>query len=245
MYSSLGLAALPTGSRRRSSVVWWSTPYAGWRSSRLQMRAMWRYALCFVLSQILCVGSALAQGAVQERRTALVIGNSTYQQSPLLNPVHDAQAMAAALQPLGFAVTRLENASKGQMSDAIRQFGEGIKRGGIGLFYFAGHGLQVQGENFLLPVDADIQDLNQVAAQGVEAKKVLQEIGQAKNHLNIVILDACRNNPFVKGASRGLIAPSDTTDGRARTDKTGGLAAYGGPGGHPDGVCDCAGLGGG
>jgi uncharacterized caspase-like protein len=161
---------------------------------------------------------------VQEPRIALIIGNSAYRQSPLTNPVNDAQAMAATLGTLGFTVTKLENASKGQMADAIRKFGDAIKRGGIGLFYFAGHGLQVQGENFLLPVDANIEDMNQVMAQGVEAKKVLQEMSSAKNSLNLVILDACRNNPFTQSASRGLNTQPDKTDGRTRADKAGGLA---------------------
>jgi len=185
---------------------------------------MWCYASFLVFAQVWCVGSALAQGAGQDRRIALIIGNSAYRQSPLTNPVNDAQAMAATLGSLGFTVTKLENASKGQMSDAIRKFGEAIKRGGVGLFYYAGHGLQVQGENFLLPVDANIEDINQVVAQGVEAKKVLQEMSNAKNLLNLVILDACRNNPFVQSASRGLNTQPDTADGRARADKAGGLA---------------------
>jgi len=199
-------------------------PHAGGRISRLTARAMWCYASFLVFAQMLLAGSALAQGAGQDRRIALIIGNSAYRQSPLTNPVNDAQAMAATLGSLGFTVTKLENASKGQMSDAIRKFGEAIKRGGVGLFYYAGHGLQVQGENFLLPVDANIEDINQVVAQGVEAKKVLQEMSNAKNHLNLVILDACRNNPFVQSVSRGLNTQPDTTDGRARADKAGGLA---------------------
>ena len=199
-------------------------PHTGWRLSCLKACALWWYALSLVLAQIWVGGSALAQGAGSERRTALIIGNSAYRQSPLTNPVNDAQAMATMLGSLGFTVTKLENASKGQMADAIRQFGEAIKRGGVGLFYYAGHGLQVQGENFLLPVDANIEDMNHVAAQGVEAKKVLQEMSNARNQLNLVILDACRNNPFAQSASRGLSTQPGTTDGRARADKPGGLA---------------------
>jgi len=94
---------------------------------------MWCYASFLVFAQMLLAGSALAQGAGQDRRIALIIGNSAYRQSPLTNPVNDAQAMAATLGSLGFTVTKLENASKGQMSDAIRKFGEAIKRGGVGL----------------------------------------------------------------------------------------------------------------
>jgi len=172
---------------------------------------------------MLLVGGSWAQGAAPERRTALVIGNSAYQKSPLVNPVNDVQAMAATLGSIGFTVTKIENASKSQMADAIRQFGDTIKLGGVGLFYFAGHGVQVNGENFLIPVDDDIQDKNQVATKGIEARLVLQAMSNAKNRLNVVILDACRNNPFVQSASRALV-PTGTTDSRARSDSAGGLA---------------------
>ncbi|MGE3541168.1 MAG: caspase domain-containing protein [Candidatus Tectimicrobiota bacterium] len=161
--------------------------------------------------------------AAQERRTALVIGNSTYRKAPLPNPVNDARAMATTLGSLGFTVTKLENASKTQMAEAIRGFGEAIKRGGVGLFYFAGHGIQADGENFLIPVDADIQDMQQVKVGGVDMSLILQAINQAKNNSNIVILDACRNNPFRQHLSRGL-APQGNTDGHVRTESAAGLA---------------------
>jgi uncharacterized caspase-like protein len=177
---------------------------------------MWWHVALVLCAQMLFVGGSWAQ----ERRTALVIGNSAYQRSPLVNPVNDAQAMATALGSLGFTVTKLENATRSQMSDAIRQFGERIKLGGVGLFYFAGHGVQVNGENFLIPVDDDIQDKSQVATKGIEAKLVLQAMNNAKNRMNVVILDACRNNPFTS-ASRALV-PTGNTDGRARSDSTGG-----------------------
>ena len=167
------------------------------------------YVSFLVVAQILSAGTALAQGAGQERRTALIIGNSAYRQSPLVNPVNDAQAMAATLGSLGFAVTKLENASKSQMSDALRKFGDAIQNGGIGLFYFAGHGMQVGGQNFLIPVDANIAREDEVAAEGVEMNLVLRKMDSAKNRLNIVILDACRNNPFARSfrsSSRGLAA---------------------------------------
>ena len=108
------------------------------------------------------------------------------------------------------------------MADAIRKFGDTIKLGGVGLFYFAGHGVQVNGENFLIPVDDDIQEKTQVATKGVEARLVLQAMGNARNRLNVVILDACRNNPFAQSASRALVAPG--TDGPARSDSASGLA---------------------
>jgi uncharacterized caspase-like protein len=184
---------------------------------------MWWHVALVLLAQMLFVTGSWAQGGAAERRTALVIGNSAYQKSPLVNPVNDAQAMAASLGSLGFTVTKIENASKGQMADAIRKFGDTIKLGGVGLFYFAGHGVQVNGENFLIPVDDDIQEKNQVATKGIEAKVVLQAMGNAKNRLNVVILDACRNNPFAQNVSRALV-PTGNTDGRARSDSASGLA---------------------
>src|SRR6266446_1900522 len=193
------------------------------RVSRLKPRATWWYASFLILAQVALAGNAVAQGAGPERRTALVIGNSAYRQSPLVNPVNDAQAMAATLGSLGFAVTKIENASKGQMADAIRKFGDTIKLGGVGLFYFAGHGVQVNGENFFIPVDDDIQDKSQVATKGVEVKLVLQAMNNAKNRLNVVILDACRNNPFAQNASRALV-PTGNPDDRTRSDSAGGLA---------------------
>src|SRR5438132_3789158 len=174
--------------------------------SHPKVRAMWWHVALVLLAQMLFVEG----GWAQERRTALVIGNSAYQKSPLVNPVNDAQGMAATLGSLGFTVTKIENASKSQMSDAIRKFGDTIKFGGVGLFYFAGHGVQVNGENFLLPVDDDIQEKNQVAIKGIEAKLVLQAMSHAKNRLNVVILDACRNDPFVPGASPAVVPTGNT-----------------------------------
>ena len=189
------------------------------RRSHPKVRAIWWHIVLVLCAHMLFVGESWAQ----ERRTALVIGNSAYQKSPLVNPVNDVQAMAATLGSLGFTVTKMENASKSQMAHAIRQFGDAIKQGGVGLFYFAGHGVQVNGENFLIPVDDDIQDKSQVATKGIEAKLVLQAMSNAKNRLNVVILDACRNNPFAQSASRALV-PTDNTDSRTRSDSSGGLA---------------------
>jgi hypothetical protein len=96
------------------------------------------------------------ESAYSEQRVALVIGNSSYKTSPLKNPANDAADMAKKLEGLGFHVTRLLNASQSDMRKAIRQFGKDLKKGGVGLFFFAGHGMQVQGANYLIPVGADI-----------------------------------------------------------------------------------------
>jgi formylglycine-generating enzyme required for sulfatase activity len=159
---------------------------------------------------------ALAVGTATEPRVALVVGNADYRSSPLRNPVNDARAVARALQGLGFVVILKENVGRIAMADSIRDFGNRIKGGGVGLFYYAGHGIQVSGRNFLIPVDVAIKAEDEVPYNSIDANFVLDKMDGAKNRLNIVILDACRNNPFARrfrSASRGLAqmdAPSGT-----------------------------------
>src|SRR5437867_2175223 len=88
-----------------------------------------------------------------ERRVALVIGNAAYASSPLKNPVNDAQAMARTFRELGFDVLLRENAGEKEMKRAVEEFGDRLREGGVGVFYFAGHGLQVAGRNYLVPID--------------------------------------------------------------------------------------------
>jgi hypothetical protein len=145
--------------------------------------------------------------AAAEQRVALVIGNGQYRDSPLLNPVNDARAVAEALGRAGFRVVQKENAGRAEMQLALRDFGDALKGGGVGLFYFAGHGVQVKGRNYLVPVDASIEREDEVAYNSVDANQVLDKMEAAGNRLNIVILDACRNNPFARSfrsASAGL-----------------------------------------
>ena len=122
-----------------------------------------------------------------------------------MNPVNDARAMEATLKRVGFNVIAMENASQPQMYDAIRRFGDQLRGGGIGLFYFAGHGVQVKGRNFLIPVDAAIEREDEVAYKAVDAGQVLDKLESARNPLNIVILDACRNNPFARGTRSAAV----------------------------------------
>ena len=143
-----------------------------------------------------------------ERRVALVIGNSAYQHTaPLANPTNDAQDVAQALQKFNFQVILKTNADLETMADAVFQFGEKLKGGGVGLFYYSGHGLQVKGENYLLPVDANLQREDDVKRKAISANDIVDKMGEGKSHLNLVFLDACRNNPFPSGTravSRGL-----------------------------------------
>ena len=140
---------------------------------------------------------------ITEQRIALVIGNSQYKDSPLTNPVNDARAIAKSLAQSGFKVIKKENVGQKEMQVALREFGDGLKNGGVGLFYYAGHGMQVKGRNFLIPVDAQIQREDEVAYNSVDAGQVLDKMEAAGNRLNIVVLDACRNNPFARSFRSG------------------------------------------
>ena len=143
----------------------------------------------------------------KEQRIALVIGNGDYKSSPLTNPVNDARAMADALKETGFTVIRKENASLKEMTLALRDFGDKLKKGGVGLFYYAGHGMAIKGRNYLIPVDAQIEREDEIAFNALDANAVLDKMESAGNRLNLVILDACRNNPFARSfrsASQGL-----------------------------------------
>lgn len=142
-----------------------------------------------------------------DRRLALVIGNSAYRISPLKNPVNDAQDIAAALRRVGFDVTIVRDATQQQMENAVREFGLKLRQGGTGLFYYAGHGVQVAGENYLVPVNAVIQTEGDVKFSCLPAGLVLAKMEDAGNDVNIVILDACRNNSFsrsFRNAEQGL-----------------------------------------
>jgi uncharacterized caspase-like protein len=163
-----------------------------------------------MLSALLVAGSASAQGraaTASEQRVALVVGNSSYLIGPLKNPVNDAEDMAKVLPTLGFRVTLLKDATHQQMVEAINAFGHQLKNGGVGLFYFAGHGVQSRGRNYLIPVNARIEAESQLEFDTVDANRVLAAMDDAGNRVNLVILDACRDNPFARSfrsASHGL-----------------------------------------
>jgi len=146
-----------------------------------------------------------------EKRIALVIGNSDYQRSPLTNPVNDAQAMAKTLSQLGFEVIARTNLTKDEMKQAILEFSQRVTKtkGGVNLFYYSGHGAQFKGENYLIPVDAEMKMEEKMGIETVSLSEVMAEM--PNNRANIIILDACRDNPYPSrvrsGANRGLTAP--------------------------------------
>ena len=145
-----------------------------------------------------------------EARLALVIGNSSYASGPLPNPANDARLMSSSLGRLGFEVIERRNADQMTMKRAIQEFGTRLEKGGaeaIGLFYYAGHGVQLNGRNYLIPTSARIEREADVEIEAVSADWVIEQMRYARNRLNIVILDACRNNPFtrsMRSADRGL-----------------------------------------
>ena len=149
----------------------------------------------FGLAVTLTAGVASAQ-----ERIALVIGNSTYTTvSALDNPTRDAQLIASTLEQIDFQVTLLIDATQNEMKRALSDFGRSLRNGGAdttGLFYYAGHGVQSFGNNYLLPVDVSLNDAADLDLEGVEAQSVLRQMASARNRTNFVILDACRNNPF-------------------------------------------------
>ena len=140
-------------------------------------------------------------------RVALVLGNAEYSASPLKNPVNDARAMAALLEEAQFEVQLLENATYAQMEDALHAFGQKLSRARVALFYYAGHGVQSQGRNYLMPVDASVQKPHELRYQTLELGRILETMESAGSATNLVILDACRNNPFEsawRSEQRGL-----------------------------------------
>lgn len=164
-------------------------------------------------------GAGVRPTQTTEKRLALVIGNGAYQNTTqLTNPQNDATDMKAVLESLGFEVIYGVNLkTKAEMRAKINEFGQKLTNGGVGLFFYAGHGVQVDGKNYLIPTNADINNEAEVDLEGVDVNYVLGAMSTAKNRLNIVILDACRDNPFKRNwrsvGSDGLAqikAPSGT-----------------------------------
>ena len=142
--------------------------------------------------------------AEQESRLALLIGNSNYQFSGKLdNPINDVRAIAKVLKQLGFTVLKYEDCSQTTMKRAIDKFGRELKTKDVGLFFYAGHGVQVNGYNYLLPINAKLENENDAEYDCVRTGRILAKMESAGSKTNIVILDACRANPFERAWRRG------------------------------------------
>lgn len=144
---------------------------------------------------------ALAQP--KEGRIALVIGNGAYKSAPLKNPVNDAVAMAARLKELGFTVMLRENTSLPQLLEAMRDFSIKAAQNAVRLVFYAGHGIQSKGRNYLVPVEANVQSEDEIPSNSADVGELVDRLGALKHGINIVILDACRINPFSDGVIVG------------------------------------------
>lgn len=149
---------------------------------------------------------AAAGGVFAQKRVALLIGNASYSSAPLANPANDATDLATALKARGFDTTVALNTTRRDIDARVRGFADKITPGTVALFYYAGHGMQVRGRNYILPVDAKVQTEADVVSQGVEIDTILQRLEGKAAAINLVILDACRNNPFTDAKGSGLAA---------------------------------------
>lgn len=175
---------------------------AGWIAGRLGA----------ILISLVCVAGAASSLQAAEKRVALVVGNAAYTHvTPLDNPTNDARLIAEVLKGAGFEVVggkALTDLDRQGLEQAIAAFGKTVKGGAVGLFYYSGHGVQVDGKNYLIPVSANVESRTDIKYQLVDADFVLDEMNAAGTSVNVIILDACRNNPFggrgLRGAATGL-----------------------------------------
>ena len=183
-----------------------------------------------------------------ERRIALVIGNGAYKSAPLKNPAGDAEAVATSLRQLGYEVTLRQNTSLVELIEALREFSVRATTSTVRLLFYAGHGIQARGRNYLLPVDAVPQGEDEIAAKAADVGEFIDRLGAIKHGLNIVVLDSCRVNPFAggvivgpdgrrlkfRGVTRAGLAPLDAPVGTlvAFSTAPNGIALDGATGAH-------------
>jgi formylglycine-generating enzyme required for sulfatase activity len=187
-------------------------PHSNWQQLGVTIRRC--LGIGVAIAALLAGQSAFAQvrnpagqATPQEGRVALIIGNSDYKSAPLENPANDASDLANALEKQGFNVLVRENVGERGLKEAVEVFAKHLKQGGIGLFFFAGHGIQLKDQNYLVPVDVGFDNETDISYKSVSAEYVLSRMAEAGNRINVVILDACRNNPFQqarKNINKGL-----------------------------------------
>lgn len=170
---------------------------------------------CAVMVTVDLASAQTRELIVGEKRLALVIGNAAYKVGPLKNPVNDARALREALAELGFEVVYRENVGMREMLTTLREFSSKASRYDTRLFFYAGHGIQSNGRNFLLPVDSEVRSEEELPTKAANVTDLIDRLAQLPSGNNIVILDACRNNPFkdmvVQGADGRQIRFRGTT----------------------------------
>ena len=164
------------------------------------------------------------------KRVALVVGNKNYKVRPLQNTLNDADDISRSLRTSGFEVIDLRDATLPQMRTAVRQFGDKLLTYDVGLVYYSGHGVEVKGRNYFIPVNADIQREDEIADQGLDVSLILEKMSTAGKGVNILIVDACRDDPFGRSfrstsrglaqmdAPRGTIIAYSTSPGKVASD---------------------------
>jgi uncharacterized caspase-like protein len=160
----------------------------------------------WVLLMAVCGYALCGQSAIAETRVALVVGNGAYVNAPPLpNPMNDARAMAAALKGAGFEVVEALDADKAQFEVALRSFAEKLSNADVALFFYAGHGLQVGAQNFLVPIDAKLEHERDLEFEAVKLDFVQRQMEiDREGKTTIVMLDACRDNPLARNLARSM-----------------------------------------
>lgn len=212
--------------------------------TRLRCHAVWLLALAAVLVVALLVVAPVRAHAQAQApaRVALLIGNAAYADAPLRNPLNDVRELAASLTALGFVVTAHENLALPEMRQALRKFVLGTRAAPLRLVYFAGHGLQLRGRSYLLPVGARIGSETDVLERTADASELVEQLGAIEQGANVVIIDACRVHPlFTTGsrrmwaarpglsalpAPRGTVVAFSTRPGQVALDGAGALSIY-------------------
>lgn len=156
---------------------------------------------CTFLVLHLGISASFATESASMPMYALVIGNSNYENKPLTNPKMDAELMANTLKPLGFNVKLLNDLNRKALFSSITDFYKGLPNGSVALVYYAGHGVQIGGANYLVPTEMSLTSERGIEINAYPLKAILDEVAHAKSSVNIVVLDACRNNPFQPGTS--------------------------------------------
>jgi uncharacterized caspase-like protein len=159
-----------------------------------------RTLLCYALGA--ATGAANAQEGAGAR-IALVIGNGAYRSAPLKNPAGDGSAVAGMLRGLGYQVTLCQNTSLRELIEALREFSIRAPKASVRMLFYAGHGVQVKGRNYLVPIDADPKSEDDVPRQSADVGEFIDRLSAIRSGANIVVLDACRVNPFAGGVIVG------------------------------------------
>jgi uncharacterized caspase-like protein len=187
----------------------------------------------------LWLGACALAPAAHGQRVVLVIGNAAYDAKPLRNPVNDAQDVAVELKRAGFTVKSHTNLDRRGLNEAVHQSTTQPQSAQLALVYYSGHGMQSSGENYLIPTDARINDAKDIRSEGMALRDLLEDLDDAKVRKTVVILDACRDNPYqtrTKSGKRGLVQMETagnatvvafaTADGQTADDGTGRNGVY-------------------